>query len=432
MKHFFLFVLLLTAVLSRADEESLLTILERMEAISKPSTGNAPRVGLQLRQVIELATMHDARLAPYASTLRLAQLRNEAFIPPDNPQLRLGTGLESDPDLSASIRFFPRNPWALNAQKGENRALVAKEEAAYRQALLETTLQVVSEYHELQCLEKEEELHGRLAVIRQEYADRVEQQLSASVGTQVDGLLARWDVQEALDNQLNLKIKVEQLKHTLVVLTGHSMETFRIAPLEDEVSFALLGAELSIQSAREQCSTLQLLRAKRLAAEARLRGTKAAGIPWVDHLEVGYRNKDRGWQLEAAVNLPFYTLGGTEKMLAYEEVSLRDIEIETQEQMIRIHVEAAVKTYNHAVGEWTRMQQRKAPLVQKTRDYLARVADTDPQRMAERIVLEEKLIAAEFKMLNLRRRIYQAQRVMMDSLGEGGSSSFSGQPRTEF
>jgi hypothetical protein len=437
MKRLALFVVFLAVFPVRATEltvEQIIALMERghvtakeaTPAVTAPGPKNSTTVHMppeefRLEQLIALAKTHDARLAPYSSVLKLAQLRSDAFNAPDNPELRVGTELgESDPNLAASVRFFPRNPWALSAEKGENTAMVEEETAAYRSALLETTLQVVSDYHELQCLEKEKALYKRLAKIKMGYANRVDQQLAASVGTQIDGLLAHWDAQETLDSHRDVIIQAEQFKHSLVSRTGKAIDGFNIAPLDDMALFAFQDAETVTMEAMRQRPELQLLQARRAAADARLLGTKAEAVPWLNHIEVGYRNKDRGWQLEAAFNLPVFTLGGTEKMLAYEEVALRDIEIETQEQMIRLEVDAAVKTYNHAVREWRVMQERQVPLVQRTQAYLDSVPGEEPLQMKERMALEEKLIRAEVKMLDIRRRINESLLELIAIVGKPG------------
>lgn len=435
MKRLALLVLFLAALPIWAAELTVEQIIALMEessvktgevapAVTAPepkgsNTSLVPAGELKLEQLIALAKTHDARLAPYASVLKLAQLRSEAFNAPDNPEFRVGTELgDSDPDLAASVRFFPRNPWALSAEKGENNAMVGEETAAYRRALLETTLQVVSDYYELQCLEKEKALYKRLAKIKLGYADRMDQQLAAAAGTQIDGLLAHWDAQETLDSHRDAIIQAEQLKHSLVSRTGNTIDEFNIAALDETALFALQDAEKATMQAIRQRPELQLLQARRAAADARLRGAKSAAIPWLNFVEVGYRNKSRGWALEAAFDLPIYTIGGTEKMLAYEEVALREIEIETQEQMIRLEVDAAVKTYNYAVSEWRVMQARQVPLIQRTQAYLASVPGEEPLQMKERMTLEEKLIRAEFKMLNIRRRVNEALLELLAIVGK--------------
>ncbi len=71
-------------------------------------------------------------------------------------------------------------------------------------------------------------------------------------------------------------------------------------------------------------------------------------------------------------------------------------------------MDAAVKTYNHAVREWRIMQERQGPLVQRTQAYLDSVPGEEPLQIKERMTLEEKLIRAEFKMLDIRRRINES------------------------
>jgi len=413
--------LLLVAPLQADEMDKIIALMERS---SDPQAAPAPKAVLQdnalrLDQVVALATTNDVRLAPYSSALKLAQARSDASIQYENPELRLGTELNGDdPGQRASVRFYPPNPWQVSAEKGENSALVGEENAAYRSALLETTVDAISAYHELQCLEKEKGLYDRLVNLKKGFATRVAEQVSAAVGTQAQGLLALWEVQEALENRRNAEIQAEQLKQSLAALTGQAADRFTLVPLRTNDSFVRIDPEESTRIAMGYRPQLQLLRAQRAAADARLRGAKAAGVPWINFIELGYRNRSERWDLEAGFELPLFTLGGTEKMLTYEELSLRNIQIETQEQRLRFEVGTAVKSYNIAVTEWTQLQNRQLVLVTKTRAYLDRTTDTDPQRMQERVSLEEKLIRAEFKMLGIRRRINQARLELISIIGQ--------------
>lgn len=423
---------LLVVVPLRADTLDLDQIIALMEQdrgeppISARETVPQDRVPLpkqndefRLDQMIARATTNDVRLAPYASALKLAQYRSDASVQYENPELRLGTELNGvDPGQKASVRFYPPNPWQVSAEKGKNSAIVAEETAAYQRALLETTIEVMTTYHELQCLEKEEGLYDRLVHLKKKFALRVDEQVAASMGTQAQGLLALWEMQEALEERRYAEIQAGKLKQTLALLTGEAPEFFTIVALKEGDSFEPVDAEKSIQISMGHRPQLQVLRAQRAVADARLRGAKAAGVPWINFVEVGYRTRSEQWELEAGFELPFFTLGGTEKMLSYEALSLRNIEIEVQEQRLRFEVGSSVKAYNAALAEWAQLQDRQRVLIEQTRAYLALTTDADPKRMQERMSLEEKLIRAEFKMLDIRRRINQTHVELISKVGQ--------------
>jgi len=419
----FVSLFLLVAPL-QADELDLSQIIALMEKNSASQVAPAPETvrqdrGLQLEQMITLAITNDLRLAPYSSALKLAQTRSEASVQYKNPELRLGTELNGDePGQRASVRFYPLNPWQVDAEKDENSARFGEENAAYHSAWLETVVDVISTYHELQCLETEKGLYDRLVTIKKGFAMRVDEQVAAAMGTQAQGLLALWEMQEALEDRRHTEIRAEQLKQSLASLTGQSAGRFTIVPLKGDDALVQVDPEESTQVAMGYRPQLQLLRAQRAAAEARLRGAKAAGVPWINFVEVGYRTQSDRWELEAGFELPFFTLGGTDKMLSYEELALRNVAIETQEQRLRFEVGAAVKAYNVAVAEWTQLQDRQRVLLEKTRAYLDRTTDETPQRMQERMLLEEKLIRAKFKMLDIRRRINKAHVALISMIGQ--------------
>ena len=171
-------LLLLSAVAVQAETVDMTGLLETMEANAgvvaeepvadpapeKPKMDVAPAGPLAMEDAIALARLNDARLAPFAAALKLAEFRNNASLQRDNPELRLGTDLNGDdPDMRAAVRFFPLHPWAAKALKHENSALAEEGAAAYRGAVLETTLETMTLYHELQCLDKEKALYERLA-----------------------------------------------------------------------------------------------------------------------------------------------------------------------------------------------------------------------------------------------------------------------------
>ena len=422
----FVSLFLLLAAPIQASELDLDRIIAQMEtknvrqaASLAESIAVRSNDGLRLEQMVVLATTNDLRLVPYSSALKLAQCRSDASVQYENPELRMGTELNgSDPGQRASLRFYPPNPWQVGAEKGENTALIGEENAAYQSALLETTIDVISAYHELQCLEMEKRLYDRLVNIKKGFATRVDEQVAAAVGTQAQGLLALWEMQDALEDRRSTEIQAGKLKQSLAALTGQLADSFTIVQLKEDDSFARIDPEESTRVAMGHRPQLQLLRAQRAAADARLRGAKAAGVPWINFVEVGYRTRSEQWELEAGFELPFFTLGGTEKMLTYEELSLRSIEIETQEQRLRFEVGAAVKSYNVAADEWTQLQELQRVLIEQTRAYLDRTTDDSPQRMQERMSLKEKLIRAEFKRLDIRRRINQARVELIFIIGQ--------------
>lgn len=416
-----LFLLLSSLQAAELDLSEIITLMEKNNAPQEAPVLKTVQQGrgLRLEQMIALAVTNDVRLAPYSSALKLAQTRSEASVQYKNPELRLGTELNGDePGQRASVRFYPPNPWQVGAEKDENSALFGEENAAYHGAWLETVMDVMSTYHELQCLETEKDLYDRLVSIKKGFAMRVDEQVAAAVGTQAQGLLALWEMQEALEDRRHTEIRVELLKQTLSVLTGQPAGRFLIIPMKGEDVLIRVDPEESTRVAMGYRPQLQLLRAQRAAAEARLRGTKAAGVPWINFVEVGYRTRSDRWELEAGFELPFFTLGGTDKMLSYEELALRNVAIETQEQRLRFEVGAAVKAYNGTVDEWIKLQDRQLVLMKKTRTYLARTTDDTPQRMQERMMLEEKLIRAEFKMLDIRRRINKAHVALISTIGQ--------------
>jgi outer membrane protein TolC len=374
---------------------------------------------LRLEQAIDLAITNDVRLVPYASELQLAQARADAALPYKNPELRLGTELNgNDPGQRASVRFYPPNPWQVKADKKDNGALLGQELARYQSAVLNTTVEVMTTYQELQCLEKEQKLVEQIMKMKATFAAQMDKQLSAAVATQAQGLLAHWELLEAQEEVTNFAAKANLLKQTLAAQIGRSAEDLTILPLEKMDSFIPVNPEKLVAEALQNRAELQLLNAQRAQADARLRSAKSAAVPWLNFVELGYRTGSDQWELQAGFEIPIFTLKGTEKMLSYETVSRRNIEIEKQTQAIRFEVEAAAKAYNTTVSEWIALQKHQAVLMKKTRIYLAQMPPSNPQRMSDQLSLEEKLIRAEFKTLALHRRINQAKILLISLVGK--------------
>jgi len=373
---------------------------------------------LNLDKAIDLAVANDARLAPYVSELKLAQARSEAALPYKNPELRLGTELNNDPGQRASVRFYPPNPWLVKAEKKDNGATLAQVQARYQGAVLETTIAVMTTYHELQCLEKEQELSRQIMKMKQAFSTRMDEQLSAAAATQAQELLAHWELLEAQEEYQDSIAKSKALKQTLAGQTGLSVENLTLAPLTEQNSFQpVIPAEL-VTVALKNHAALQLLMAQREQADARLRSAKSAAVPWINFVELGYRTGSEEWELEAGFEIPLFTLKGTEKMLSYEEVSQRNIEIEKQKQAIRYEVEAAAKAYNTLVSAWSEIETRQQALVKATQNYLKQMPASNPQQMDEQLRLEEKLIHAETKALMLRRQINHAKILLIARIGK--------------
>jgi outer membrane protein TolC len=413
----FFFLLVLISLVARADEGGVQPLFQQADAGSCiPCEVTAELLGLE--DAVALAILNDVQLAPYASALKLAQYRSAAFLPRDNPELRLGTDLDgADPDQTASIRFFPLHPWEAGALKRENKALVDEETAVYQGAVLETTLETMSLYHEIQCLEKEKTLYDRLSEIRQQAAERVERQVAAAVGTQAQGLIAYWEAHEALESRRNVEIESARRMQSFAVLIGRPVGQFNVAALDEDAAFTPLDVETSTQAALGNRPELQLLRARRASADARLRGAKADGIPWLNHVEVGYRKNSSRWELGAAFDIPFFTVAGTDKMLASEALLLREIEVDTEEQLVHLKVAAAVQAYNVAVNEWNSLQAEQKTLMEKTRAFLESTPADNSRQLEDRVSLEEKLIRAEFKMLDVRRGVNQTLMELIDIVG---------------
>jgi len=374
---------------------------------------------LHLDQAIHLGITNDVRLVPYKSDLTLAKMRNDSSLIYKNPEFRIGTELNNDdPQQRASIRFYPPNPWQVHAGKGENTALSNQAQARYEDAALKTTVEIMKNYRELQCLEEEQALLNQILLMKQTFAKRLESQLSAGTAIKAQALLAHWAVVETKDKYEETKTKLTELKQLFARQIGVSEEKLTIESLKQTPHPSLVDPEKMALEALQNNLQLHLLDAQREQANARLSNAKSESVPWLNFVEVGYRTGSEEWELEVGLEIPLFTLSGTEKRLSYEAVSRRNIEIETLRQSMKFTVKSSARTYNSTVNEWINLQKQQGELIKKTEQYLSKMTPSNPQQMDDQLALKEKMIHAKFKLLNLRRRINQAKISLIILLGK--------------
>ena len=273
-------------------------------------------------------------------------------------------------------------------------------------------------YRELQCLEEEQKLLNQILLMKQTFAKRLESQLSARTATQAQALLAHWAVVETKDKYEETKTKLTELKQLFARQIGVSEEKLTIESLKQTSRPTLVDPEKMALEALQNNLQLHLLDAQRAQANARLSNAKSESVPWLNFVEVGYRTGSEEWELEVGLEIPLFTLSGTEKRLSYEAVSRRNIEIETLRQSMKFTVKSSARTYNSTVNEWINLQKQQGELIKKTEQYLSKMTPSNPQQMDDQLALKEKMIHAKFKLLNLRRRINQAKINLIILLGK--------------
>jgi len=374
---------------------------------------------LRLDQAIHLGITNDVRLLPHKSELTLAKMRSDSSLIYKNPELRLGTELNNDdPQQRASLRFYPPNPWQVHAGKGENLALSNQAQARYEDAVLQITVEIMKNYRELQCLKEEEELLKQLLVMKQSFAKRLDSQLSSGAATQAQTLLAHWALLETKDKYEESKIKGLERKQLFSQQMGIPVKELTLEPLNKIPSPTVVDPEKMISQALQNNLQLHLLDAQRAQSLAQLSNAKSQSLPWLNFVEVGYRTGSDEWELEMGLEIPIFTLKGTEKRLTSEAVFQRNIEIETLRQSMKFAVRSSTKRYNSTVREWINLEKQQGELIKKTDQFLDQMTPTNPQQMDDQLALKEKMIQAKFKLLNLHRRINQARTELILLIGK--------------
>jgi outer membrane protein TolC len=384
-----------------------------------PASAQETEPFLSLSVAIDLAVQKDVRLLPQKTTLRIAQLRQNAPTVWQDPEARFETGLDTREDFfNSALRFYPPHPWQLQAAARETASLTAAAGAEYQMAQAATAADTFLLYRELQCLEKEIPQVELFAGIKKDIMELTEQRVAAAMGTSGEALLLRWEWREAEREVRTLRREYDVLKDRLAVRTGVPRESLHLAPLDYTESFITARPEEACRSALESRPELLLLQAQLKQAEAQLKQAEAEQLPWFNHVQTSYSDPEHEWEVQVAVSLPIFSLGGSKKRQALAEQSLRQTALMFSEIAVGAQIGETLKALARAGDEWAAHRKEQAELAEATRAEIKKLQEFAPSAPAEWLSLEARLAQADRRLLQTLRAVYSAQAELLLATGQ--------------
>lgn len=372
---------------------------------------------LSLQTAIDLALENDLRLLPTRTALQRAQIQQEHIAVWEDPELRLRTGFD-DQDLDTAFRIYLPQPWSLDAEKNLRSAQTAEAVANQQRARLTSVTQTTRLYREFQCLEKELILLARQIDIEQQRVDLSQKQLSANRTTSSQVLLQQWNLREIKQKKRVRQRDFILLKTSLATRTGLFGETLQLPPLEIKESPFQISIEEAIQIARAQRPELQLLRAQRKQTAAQMDQIHAQRIPWFNHLQSNYSDRNQEWGVQVAISLPIFSQSRSRRAPLLAEQSLQQTALEISETAIQFQVREQLALLESAQAEWQILQTEHADLIHATHSEISKLKEFASAAPEEWLRLEEHLLHADHAQLNALRNIYIAQADLFFVIGK--------------
>ena len=374
---------------------------------------------LTINRLIELAIETDVRLLPKRNALQMAQLRQDEPILWADPELRVGTDLNLNRRfINTAVRIYPPNPWQREAEQLEKTSQTSLAQADCQIMEAQTAMEIYRLYREIQCSEKEIELAARLTTVKKEMAAIADRQVKASVETSGGALRYHWELREAQQVERELRQTHQLLKNKLATQTGLAIEEISLPPLNPKEPLDAIDPDTRIESAIAGRPDLQLLQAQLQLTDAQLKQVGAEQRLWFDHVQAGYSEESDAWDIQVAIRIPIFSRKSTKKYQILTDHTLKQTVLLLSEQTIAIQIREAVTSFASAVEELTIYQTELADLNEETSAEIEKLKKFAPSSPMEWIKLEEWLIKADSRQLQLLRNIYSAQATLFSLTGQ--------------
>ncbi len=378
-------------------------------------TASAQTQPLSLGAAIELALENDIRLLSGKAALQLAQIQQKCPSVWEDPEARFETALNSDEnEFRSALRLYFPHPWRLKAASHERAAITGEAEAEHLMAATVTASEVYWTYREFQCLEKEILLANRLTEIQQVLATLSDKQVKAGMQTSGQALLLHWELREAKRTARTLCGERAVLKNRLASLTGLESETLEIPVLEFPEIFSAPDAVSDIARRPD----LMLRQAQLQQASAQVKLAQSEGIPWFNHVQTGYSDRDNEWGIQVALSIPVFSLRSAEKRAAFAEQSLWQAVVGAAEKSAKAQMHEALAAFNAAAAEWTVHREEQRELANATHKEIEKLKEFAPSAPGEWLKLEERLVEAERDLLKTLEIVYSARANLLFASGQ--------------
>lgn len=383
------------------------------DAVPRSRVPDAP---MTVEQAVSWALAENVSLEPYRAGMRVALAEKDAARDVRDPQLRFAYG-ESDRTEEAGLgpeedkrrryrgvlRLYAPNPWVRNAVANAGDARMQLAAANLRAAEYEVAAQIHEQFHDIRRRRTEREILQRIADVRRDQLERTEERLSGGVDTASAVVLARID---CLDAKMGWKEALRDEHRALADLAaflgfedGRGLEpVFPPAPPSAGAPADEDLEELT-ERAFERRSDLAAVEWRAEVARWDVSAARRASVPWFAHIQGAYLEERNGvdedtWSVQAAVDLPVFSLTGSHVGIAAAELEQFQAEAGRARAQVRSEVRQSLGRLRLARDELERFERETTPVLDQLNASLASDVGTS-LRPADRADLQEAILKAE-------------------------------------
>jgi len=377
--------------------------------------------------LVNLAQTHSPELSLLEGRLLAAQARHANVSSWDTPELRMGYGRESNTSsrfrnseypnhqYDASLRIFPRNPWAVGATKER----LASEKELLRLTQAEATQQlhltVEALYWDLCYTYAEKQIQSRLVGIRREQSENSETLLASGQVSIEESLPAKLKLLDSIMELDAVHQREQELLTQLGKLTGASKDKILVeAPQQLTAADFKLPYQTWSALALSNRLELDLYTSGVELAEAELKEVQIADYPWLKHIQAGYEvRNDVGDRdsagVEVAISLPVFGGRDGDKEVATATLNSQYRQREQATRMIESEIHHLIGQFKTLEQQWIIHHTEMAPMVNELRDSIATIREqagkNSSSYWAARIAVAE-LEAKELQMMSTYQQLF--------------------------
>ena len=251
-----------------------------------------------------------------------------------------------DPEIVTRLRVpFPR-PWDLATAAEQGKATVAREDAELDAIRADVQGAVIESFHALPLLRDALASAERLATLRGDHVQLVDQRRAEGLATALDWLDAEEARRDADDRRAGRAAELEAVEADLRTLL-QLPESGAIDVVPEDVATAaqlpLPTLESLIDGAAARDPGVHEAQSEIRRAEARLRRQRLDALPWLDWAQAGASFKAQSpvaFEVGVAVDVPVYLWSSARTRAASQEVSgarlrLQEAELSTGRRLAR-------------------------------------------------------------------------------------------------
>ncbi|MEM6884991.1 MAG: TolC family protein [Verrucomicrobiota bacterium] len=377
--------------------------------------------------LVNLAQSHSPELSLLQGRLQAAQARHTNVSNWDSPELRMGYGREANTlnrfrnseypnhQYDASLRIFPRNPWAVGATKQRLASETEMIRLTQTEATHQLRLTVEALYWDLCYTYAEKQIKKQLVDIRKAQSKNTETLLESGQVSLEESLPAKLRLLDSIMELDTVHQREQELLAELGKLTGVSKDKILVeAPQPLSNADFKLPFDTWTALALKNRMELDLYTSSVELAEAELKEVRIADYPWVKHIQAGYEvRNDVGDRdsagVQVAISLPMFGGRDGDKEVATATLNSQYRQREQAIKMIESEIRHLIGQFQTLEQQWIIHHTEMAPMVNELRDSIATIkeqaGENSDSYWAARIAIAE-LEAKELHMLSTYQQLY--------------------------